>query len=199
MRLGLLTRTFTPELVDLVVEEAGAREEQTRSLPSTLMVYFTLAMWLFTGQGYALVLREMVENIPRRAGERWRAANAGSLAVALTACGSSCLGHCVVRDPGGGGLRCGRGRESCPAGRRRSRVGLLDGLGVRLEPGVLGEHPADARHRGVLPLALCQRTDQVGLNLLDGLAVRAAPQQGVEQIGTSPAPAPVGSVVGAAR
>ncbi|MGW1258942.1 transposase domain-containing protein [Streptomyces sp. NPDC002513] len=82
VRLGLLTRTFTPELVDLAVEEAGAREERTRSLPSTLMVYFTLAMWLFTGQGYALVLREMVENIPRRAGGRRRAANAGSLAVA---------------------------------------------------------------------------------------------------------------------
>lgn len=82
MRLGLLTRTFTPELVDLVVEEAGAREERTRSLPATLMVYFTLGMWLFTGQGYALVLREMVENLPRRAGERWRAANAGSVAVA---------------------------------------------------------------------------------------------------------------------
>ncbi|MGW1161787.1 transposase domain-containing protein [Streptomyces sp. NPDC002513] len=37
LRLGLLTRTFTPELVDLAVEEAGAREERTRSLPSTLI------------------------------------------------------------------------------------------------------------------------------------------------------------------
>ncbi|MFF0228647.1 IS4 family transposase [Streptomyces sp. NPDC004629] len=91
VRLGLLTRTFTPELVDLAVEEAGAREERTRSLPSTLMVYFTLAMWLFTGQGYALVLREMVENIPRRAGERWRAANAGSLAVARRRLGQAPL------------------------------------------------------------------------------------------------------------
>jgi hypothetical protein len=89
--LGLLTRTFTPELVDLVVEEAGAREERTRSLPATLMVYFTLAMWLFTGQGYALVLREMVENLPRRAGERWRAANAGSLAVARSRLGQAPL------------------------------------------------------------------------------------------------------------
>ncbi|MGW1260104.1 transposase domain-containing protein [Streptomyces sp. NPDC002513] len=91
VRLGLLTRTFTPELVDLAVEEAGVREERTRSLPSTLMVYFTLAMWLFTGQGYAPVLREMVENIPRRAGERRRAANAGSLAVARCRLGQAPL------------------------------------------------------------------------------------------------------------
>ena len=68
VRLGLLTRAFTPELVDLVVEEAGAREEPTRSLPAVLMVCFTLAMWPFTGQGYALAPREMVENLPRRAG-----------------------------------------------------------------------------------------------------------------------------------
>jgi hypothetical protein len=54
-------------------------------------VYFALALWLFTGQGYALVLREMVENIPRRAGERRRAANAGSLAVARQRLGQAPL------------------------------------------------------------------------------------------------------------
>ncbi len=42
--MGLLTRTFTPELVHQAVEEAGAWEERTKALPSTLMVYFTLAM-----------------------------------------------------------------------------------------------------------------------------------------------------------
>ncbi|MGI5516969.1 transposase domain-containing protein [Streptomyces sp. CA-106131] len=40
--MGLLSRTFTPELVDFVVDEAGAREERTRSLPSRLVVYFVL-------------------------------------------------------------------------------------------------------------------------------------------------------------
>ena len=48
-------------------------------------------MWLFSGQGYALVLREMVENIPRRAGESWRAANVGSLAVARRRLGQAPL------------------------------------------------------------------------------------------------------------
>lgn len=77
--MGLLSRTFTPELVDFVVDEAGAREERTRSLPSSLMVYFVLTMWLFTGDGYGLVLRELVENWPRRASERWQSARTGSL------------------------------------------------------------------------------------------------------------------------
>ncbi|MBV9022989.1 MAG: IS4 family transposase [Streptomycetaceae bacterium] len=82
IRMGLLSRTFTPELVDFVVDEAGAREERTRSLPSRLVVYFVLTMWLFTGNGYGLVLRELVEHWPRRRGEEWRPARTGSLTSA---------------------------------------------------------------------------------------------------------------------
>jgi hypothetical protein len=80
--MGLLSRTFPPELVDFVVDEAGAREERTRSLPSRLTVYFILTMWLFTGYGYGLVLRELVEHWPRRARETWRPARTGSLTEA---------------------------------------------------------------------------------------------------------------------
>ncbi|MGW0633927.1 IS4 family transposase [Streptomyces sp. NPDC002758] len=80
--MGLLSRTFTPELVDFVVDEAGAREERTRSLPARLTVYFVLAMWLFTGYGYGLVLRELVEHWPRRTGEGWQPARTGSLTEA---------------------------------------------------------------------------------------------------------------------
>ena len=40
-------------------------------------------MWLFTGQGYAGVLRKLLENFPRRVGERWtRPAHTGSAAKA---------------------------------------------------------------------------------------------------------------------
>ncbi|MFI8093952.1 transposase domain-containing protein [Streptomyces sp. NPDC086080] len=60
IRIGALTRTFTPELVDFAIEEAGARERAVKSLPARLVVYFTLAMWLFTSVGYGGVLRELV-------------------------------------------------------------------------------------------------------------------------------------------
>nr|QIY75336.1 IS4 family transposase [Streptomyces sp. RLB1-33] len=65
-----------------MVDEAGAREERTRSLPSRLVVYFVLTMWLFTGAGYGLVLRELVEHWPRGRGEEWRPARTGSLTLA---------------------------------------------------------------------------------------------------------------------
>jgi hypothetical protein len=89
--MGLLSRTFTPELVDFVVDEAGAREERTRSLPARLMVYFTLTMWLFTGDGYGLVVRELLEHWPRRAGEVWRPARTGSLTEARARLGAGPL------------------------------------------------------------------------------------------------------------
>ena len=46
VRMAALALTFTPELVDLVVEEAGARQERTNILPASLMVCFVLSMWL---------------------------------------------------------------------------------------------------------------------------------------------------------
>jgi hypothetical protein len=90
--MGLLTRMFTPELVHEAVEETGAWEERTKALPSTLMVYFTLVMWLFTGQGYGGVLRELLENIPRRPGEKWtRPARTGSVTKARARLGAAPL------------------------------------------------------------------------------------------------------------
>ncbi|MFE9645088.1 transposase domain-containing protein [Streptomyces sp. NPDC006365] len=90
--MRLLTRTFTPELVHEAVEETGAWEERTKALPSTLMVYFTLVMWLFTGQGYGGVLRELLENIPRRPGEKWtRPARTGSVTKARARLGAAPL------------------------------------------------------------------------------------------------------------
>ena len=53
--IGVLTKTFPPELVDTVVDEAKAREQRKRSLPARLTLYFLLAMCLFPEVGYLLV------------------------------------------------------------------------------------------------------------------------------------------------
>jgi len=91
VRIGALTRTFSSELVDFAIEEAGARELAVKSLPARLMVYFTLTMWLFTGVGYGGVLREMVEHWPLRRGEKWRPASTGSLTKARARLGAGVL------------------------------------------------------------------------------------------------------------
>jgi hypothetical protein len=60
--VGVLTRVYPPELVDRVLEETDTVEVRRRLLPSRLVVYFVLALWLFRGRncGYAQVLSRLV-------------------------------------------------------------------------------------------------------------------------------------------
>jgi hypothetical protein len=90
VRLDVLSWMFPADLVDFVVDETGVREERIRSLPSWLVVYFTLAMWLFTGSGYDSVLRELVEYLPR-CGDGWLTANSGSITRARARIGAAPL------------------------------------------------------------------------------------------------------------
>jgi hypothetical protein len=53
----VLTRAFPPELVDEVVAGCGRVEQRHRLLPARVVVYFVLAMCLFSGQGYEEVAR----------------------------------------------------------------------------------------------------------------------------------------------
>ncbi len=71
--VGVLTRVFTPDLVDAVVEDAGAREQRRRLLPARLVMYFVLALWLFRGRncGYGQVMVKLADGLyhQRRAGD----------------------------------------------------------------------------------------------------------------------------------
>ena len=81
--IGVLARVFPPELVDRVVDQAGVREQRTRTLPARVVVYYLLAMVLFFQSGYGEVWNKLV------AGLDWAQAVPGA-AVA---------GHAA--DPGG--------------------------------------------------------------------------------------------------
>ena len=51
--------------MDAAVDEAGAREQRVRLLPARLMVYFTLALWLFRGRncGYGQVMTKLADGL----------------------------------------------------------------------------------------------------------------------------------------
>lgn len=72
--LGLLTRTFPPELVDAVVAEAGREQQRSRLLPARLVVYYVLAMTLFSQVSYEEVMRNLVEGLSWESGwrQRWK-------------------------------------------------------------------------------------------------------------------------------
>jgi hypothetical protein len=70
--LGVLTRAFPPELVDEVVAECGRVEQRRRLLPARVVVYFVLAMCLFSGQGYEEVARLLTWGLQEE--RRWEGA-----------------------------------------------------------------------------------------------------------------------------
>ena len=59
--IGVLARTFTPALLDEVIDAADAREIRYRRLPARLVMVFTLACWLFTRSGYGLVMSRLAD------------------------------------------------------------------------------------------------------------------------------------------
>ncbi|MGY5122654.1 IS4 family transposase [Streptomyces sp. 900105755] len=63
--LGVLTRWIAPSLVDEVLEAAGCRQQRVRLLPARVVVYFVLAMGLFTDCGYRRVWTALTACWPR--------------------------------------------------------------------------------------------------------------------------------------
>src|SRR5687767_14081369 len=69
LRLGVLTAQVGPALVDEVVAAAGAAQRRVRLLPARAVVYFVLALCLFSGAdaaappGYRSVLRTLTTGL----------------------------------------------------------------------------------------------------------------------------------------
>lgn len=61
--LGVLTRMVTRELVDDVIVRTGTKEVRQRGLPARTVVYFVLAMALFSRDSYEEVLRKLVQGL----------------------------------------------------------------------------------------------------------------------------------------
>ncbi len=70
--LGVLTRTFPPGLVDAVIADTGRAEQRHRLLPARLVVYYVLAMALFSAASYEEVMRNLVEGLAWASGWRQR-------------------------------------------------------------------------------------------------------------------------------
>ncbi|MDQ1005602.1 hypothetical protein QFZ82_000086 [Streptomyces sp. V4I23] len=64
VRLGVVTRWVTPELVGEVLEKCGVRDKKSGALPAGFMVYFTLALALFQQDSYDDVAEQLVGSIP---------------------------------------------------------------------------------------------------------------------------------------
>jgi len=61
--IGVLTRVFSPELVDRIVAESGRTEKRHRLLPARVVVYYVLGLALFSDASYEEVMRMLVEGL----------------------------------------------------------------------------------------------------------------------------------------
>ncbi|WP_331752073.1 IS4 family transposase [Streptomyces sp. NBC_00829] len=97
--LGVLTRAFPAELVDEVVAETGRVECRSRLLPARVVVYFVLAMCLFSGQAYEEVARLLTEGLAwaGRWRGRWDVPSTGAISRARARLGPEPLRALFVR------------------------------------------------------------------------------------------------------
>ena len=97
--LGVLTRTFPPELVDAVVDAAGRRQQRSRLLPARLVVYYVLGLALFAQAGYEEVMRNLVEGLAWESGwsQTWQVPSQPAISQARSRLGVGPLAELFAR------------------------------------------------------------------------------------------------------
>src|SRR3954453_20161490 len=137
--LGVIARTFPPGEVRQVLAETGRASERERDLPAHVMVYYAIALALYTTSGTREVLRCLLEGLRWLGGaEAVRVAGESGIPQARTRLGEAPLRRLYERlggrggDPPRQGARPRRARPGAPpaskgAWHRRWRPVSLDG------------------------------------------------------------------------
>lgn len=118
-RVGLLAHPLAVPVgvAEAAVDAEGVRERKKRSLPSVLIVYLNLALWLFPDQGMGQCLRELAVGLPQLAWEpaRWRNAASTSISAARERAGPGVMRQIFAHlaGPLGGQADLWRGRRVC--------------------------------------------------------------------------------------
>src|SRR3954453_22133646 len=122
--LGVIAGTFPIDEVRQVLAETGRASERERDLPAHVMVYYAIALALYTTSGTREVLRCLLEGLRWLWGaEAVRVAGKSGISQARTRLGEAPLRRLYERLGGGGG-----GRPPPARGRpRRGRLVSLDG------------------------------------------------------------------------
>ena len=82
--IGVLTRAYPPQLVDRILVASGRTEQRHRLLPARVMVYYAMALALFSESSYEEVMRNLIEGLDWSAGwrEEWKVPSKVAIAKA---------------------------------------------------------------------------------------------------------------------
>jgi hypothetical protein len=61
--VGVLTHIYPPALVDAAIAETGKHEQRHRLLPARVVMYYVMAMALFSQEAYEEVMRRLVDGL----------------------------------------------------------------------------------------------------------------------------------------
>lgn len=91
--MGVLTRSFPPEVVDEVVAGQGRIEQRSRLLPARLVVYYVMGLALFASDGYEEVMRRLVTGLAwtTRWRETWQVPSSPAISKARARLGPAVL------------------------------------------------------------------------------------------------------------
>ena len=91
--LGVLTRVFPPDVVDEVLVECDRVEQRSRLLPARVVVYYVLALGLFSSDSYEEVIRKLVTGLEWASGwsHQWTVPTKAALFQAPRRLGSEAL------------------------------------------------------------------------------------------------------------
>jgi hypothetical protein len=172
--LGVLTRTFSPKLVDDVLAATGRQHQRQRLLPARLVVYYVLAMALFSNAGYEEVMRNLVEGLSWQSGWRrsWQVPSKSAIFYARARLGVEPLRELFER------TCVPLASQSSPGGFYRSwRLVSVDGttLEVADTPENVGEfgRPSSGRGEGAFPLLRVVALAECGTHVLFALSMGA--------------------------
>ena len=82
--LRALCRVYPSKLVDEVIERCNCKEERVRLLPARFVLYFVLALALFTDSSYREVMRKLVDSLRATVDgiQHWHTPSKGSITEA---------------------------------------------------------------------------------------------------------------------
>lgn len=90
--IGVLTRTVPRFVVDEVIAQTNRKEQRSRLLPAHVIVYFVMALALFS-DGYDEVMRQLVHGLrfARTWSQKWNVPTTGAMSQARTRLGEAPL------------------------------------------------------------------------------------------------------------
>lgn len=91
--LGVLTRVFPPREVDAAIERAGAAGQRNRLLPARMMVYYVMALAMFSSGSYEEVMRSVLAGMEWITGrfKEWTMPTKAAIFKARTRLGSAVM------------------------------------------------------------------------------------------------------------